>query len=76
MPVVQRTWADQTGGSITFYSELADASIPTVATGVANVVRGHCGKLMAILDDFLRRPELRQRQWLVVADDDTLLRLV
>lgn len=74
VPVVQQTWAGDAGGSIAYYSDVEEASIPTVPTGVANTEQGHCAKLAAILADFLRRPELRGRRWLVVADDDTLLR--
>ena len=35
---------------------------------------GHCGKMMAIIERFQAIPELRGREWLVIADDDTLLR--
>lgn len=74
VPVVQQTWAGDAGSSIAYYSDVEEPSIPTVTTGVANTEWGHCAKLAAILVDFLRHPELRGRQWLVVADDDTLLR--
>ena len=35
---------------------------------------GHCGKMMAIIRKFQSSPELRDRVWLVITDDDTLLR--
>jgi len=35
---------------------------------------GHCGKMMAIIHRFQSSPELRERVWLVITDDDTLLR--
>lgn len=37
---------------------------------------GHCGKMMAIISKFGSSSELQDRAWLVIADDDTLLRYV
>lgn len=57
------------------FALFADESIPTTAVGVVNTVRGHCAKTLSILNLALERfrasPNLK---WLVLADDDTLLR--
>ena len=35
---------------------------------------GHCGKTMAIVDKFYSDASLSSRSWLIITDDDTLLR--
>ena len=35
---------------------------------------GHCGKTMAIVDKFYNDASLSGRSWLIITDDDTLLR--
>ena len=55
---------------------LTDESIPTVVLdGISNTETGHCAKSMALMADMWRRiddPDKRL-DWLVIADDDTLL---
>nr|CAD7427741.1 unnamed protein product [Timema monikensis] len=74
IPVVKSTWAKY-ARYIGFYSELEDNSIPTINVGVANTDHGHCGKTLAILSHVAGLsgglPDVR---WVVVADDDTILR--
>lgn len=48
-----------------------DSSYGTISVGVPNTKRGHCGKTLAIIR---RVAQLEEVQWLVIADDDTLLR--
>lgn len=42
VPVVRATWAKD-AGFLEFYSDVADASIPTVSLGVPNTERGELG---------------------------------
>ncbi|XP_014677413.1 PREDICTED: beta-1,3-glucosyltransferase-like, partial [Priapulus caudatus] len=72
VPVVQRTWGKH-AKHIEIYSEKEDTSIPTVYLGVNNTERGHCAKTFAILRRALEQPLISKMQWLVIADDDTLL---
>ncbi|KAL6098724.1 b3glct [Pungitius sinensis] len=73
VPVVKATW-EKDAGFIEYYSDVADASIPTVNVGVPNTERGHCGKTFAILKRFLSKA-VPQTDWLLVVDDDTLISL-
>lgn len=73
LPVVQGTWALDAEGSIAYYSEVEDEQFHTTDIGVPNTQSGHCGKMMAIISRFQSSPELQDRAWLVIADDDTLL---
>nr|XP_054749086.1 beta-1,3-glucosyltransferase-like [Lytechinus pictus] len=72
VPVVQRTWG-RFAKHMVYFSDKADLSIPTVATGIPNTERGHCGKTFAIFDQFLNNPEYRAFPWLAVTDDDTII---
>lgn len=73
VPVVKQTWGLH-AKHIEFFSDHQDDSIPTTAVGVANTERGHCSKMLAIFKIILQRMNiLPNLQWLVVADDDTLL---
>jgi UDP-glucose:O-linked fucose beta-1,3-glucosyltransferase len=62
--------------NVTLTGFLTDASIPTVVLdGISNTETGHCAKTMALVADMSRRiddPDKRL-DWLVIADDDTLL---
>lgn len=73
LPVVRATWGKHTP-CIGLFSEVEDADAGTVNLGVPNTERGHCGKTMAILDyvsnKYAADPNL---EWLVIADDDTIL---
>jgi UDP-glucose:O-linked fucose beta-1,3-glucosyltransferase len=60
------------------FSDVEDATIPTIATEIANEERGHCEKSLKILrlivDEIARNYTLKNVEWIVMADDDTLLR--
>ncbi|OWK00856.1 hypothetical protein Celaphus_00016600 [Cervus elaphus hippelaphus] len=74
VPIVKQTWAGQ-AGHLEYYSDYADSSIPTVDLGIPNTDRGHCGKTFAILERFLNHTH-DKIPWLVIVDDDTLIRMV
>uniref|UniRef100_A0AAA9S114 Beta 3-glucosyltransferase n=1 Tax=Bos taurus TaxID=9913 RepID=A0AAA9S114_BOVIN len=74
IPIVKQTWAGQ-AGHLEYYSDYADNSIPTVDLGIPNTDRGHCGKTFAILERFLNHSH-DKIPWLVIVDDDTLIRMV
>uniref|UniRef100_A0AC11EN74 Beta 3-glucosyltransferase n=1 Tax=Ovis aries TaxID=9940 RepID=A0AC11EN74_SHEEP len=74
IPIVKQTWAGQ-AGHLEYYSDYADSSIPTVDLGIPNTDRGHCGKTFAILERFLNHSH-DKIPWLVIVDDDTLIRMV
>uniref|UniRef100_A0A8C5DTW3 Beta-1,3-glucosyltransferase-like n=1 Tax=Gouania willdenowi TaxID=441366 RepID=A0A8C5DTW3_GOUWI len=71
--VVKATW-EKDAGSLEYYSDVTDPSIPTISLGVANTERGHCGKTFALLKRFLT-PAVPQTDWLLIVDDDTLISL-
>ncbi|XP_064442319.1 beta-1,3-glucosyltransferase isoform X2 [Mirounga angustirostris] len=74
IPIVKQTWAGQ-ASVIEYYSDHAESSIPTVDLGIPNTDRGHCGKTFAILEKFLNHSH-DKIAWLVIVDDDTLIRMV
>ncbi|KAK6485874.1 beta-1,3-glucosyltransferase-like [Huso huso] len=71
IPVVKKTWQKH-AALIEYYSDHADATIPTINLGVPNTERGHCGKTFAILERFLSEA-IPKTNWLVIVDDDTLI---
>ncbi|XP_034539866.1 beta-1,3-glucosyltransferase [Notolabrus celidotus] len=73
VPVVKATW-EKDAAFLEYYSDVADASIPTVSLGVRNTERGHCGKTFAILRRFLSKA-VPKADWLLIVDDDTLISL-
>uniref|UniRef100_A0AAQ5ZTV8 Fringe-like glycosyltransferase domain-containing protein n=1 Tax=Amphiprion ocellaris TaxID=80972 RepID=A0AAQ5ZTV8_AMPOC len=73
VPVVKATW-EKDAGLLEYYSDVPDASIPTISLGVPNTERGHCGKTFAILRRFLSQT-LPKADWLLIVDDDTLISL-
>ncbi|XP_027131788.1 beta-1,3-glucosyltransferase isoform X2 [Larimichthys crocea] len=73
VPVVKATW-EKDAGFLEFYSDVTDASIPTISLGVPNTERGHCGKTFAILRRFLSKA-VPKTDWLLIVDDDTLISL-
>ncbi|XP_025911762.1 beta-1,3-glucosyltransferase isoform X2 [Apteryx mantelli] len=74
IPIVKQTW-EREAALIEYYSDYAEISIPTIDLGVPNTDRGHCGKTFAILERFLNQSSSRT-PWLVIVDDDTLIRMV
>uniref|UniRef100_A0A1I7XM52 N-acetylgalactosaminide beta-1,3-galactosyltransferase n=1 Tax=Heterorhabditis bacteriophora TaxID=37862 RepID=A0A1I7XM52_HETBA len=73
MVVVKRTWTGDLP-FVEYFSDVEDPYVPTIALGVNNTERGHCEKTFAILQYFLdHRDDWPDIQWLVLADDDTLL---
>ena len=70
--VVLETWGKYPN-HITYYSNITDSSIPTIDCGVPNTARGHCGKMEVIINDMNRNKDLKNKKWLVIADDDTIL---
>ncbi|XP_067364274.1 beta 3-glucosyltransferase a isoform X2 [Channa argus] len=74
VPVIKKTW-EKDALFLEYYSDHADASIPTINLGVPNTERGHCGKTFAILQRFLSSA-VPNTKWLLVVDDDTLIRMV
>ncbi|CAJ1063816.1 beta-1%2C3-glucosyltransferase [Xyrichtys novacula] len=73
VPVVKATW-EKDAAFIEYYSDVSDASIPTISLGVPNTERGHCGKTFAILRRFLSGA-VPKADWLLIVDDDTLISL-
>lgn len=73
LPVVKATW-EKDAGFLEYYSDVTDASIPTISLGVPNTERGHCGKTFAILRRFLSKA-VPKTDWLLIVDDDTLMSL-
>lgn len=73
VPVVKATW-EKDAGFLEYYSDVTDASIPTISLGVPNTERGHCGKTFAILKRFLSKA-VPKADWLLIVDDDTLISL-
>ncbi|XP_059207421.1 beta-1,3-glucosyltransferase [Centropristis striata] len=73
VPVVKATW-EKDAAFLEYYSDVEDASVPSVSLGVANTLRGHCGKTFAILRRFLSRAA-PTADWILIVDDDTLISL-
>ncbi|MED6242295.1 Beta-1,3-glucosyltransferase [Ataeniobius toweri] len=72
VPVIKKTW-EKDALFLEYYSDHAEPSIPTINLGVPNTERGHCGKTFAILQRFLSSA-VPNTKWLVIVDDDTLIR--
>ena len=73
VPVVQKTVALH-AKNIVYYSDVVDKTIPTEYADVQNTERGHCQKLYNILNKFLTNKKWRKVPWLVVIDDDTIMK--
>lgn len=74
VPVVKRTWAPNVK-NIEFYSDIDDPQIPTIKFDeVPNAEQGHCAKTIAIIRKFIQNHQKFKWRWLVIADDDTLIR--
>ncbi|RUS72332.1 hypothetical protein EGW08_019911 [Elysia chlorotica] len=74
VPIVKKTWGKE-AEIIEYFSEVEDASIPTIDLGIPNSERGHCGKTMAIIKRVSKHPLLTGIPWLLIADDDTIINL-
>ena len=73
LPVIRDTWA-KAALNIMYFSEVEDKDFETVRLpGVINTERGHCGKSEAILKYFHANANKKGWEWLVIADDDTIL---
>uniref|UniRef100_A0A8B9H058 Beta 3-glucosyltransferase b n=1 Tax=Astyanax mexicanus TaxID=7994 RepID=A0A8B9H058_ASTMX len=72
VPVVKKTWAKD-AALLEYYSDAADPAIPTVDLRVPNTGRGHCAKTFSILRRFASGGVTRA-PWLLIVDDDTLIR--
>lgn len=77
LPVILRTYARFTF-HLRIFSDIHDDAIPTIPTGVVNTEHGHCEKSMKILrlilNEIARNSTLKGIEWVILADDDTLLR--
>ncbi|XP_023272334.1 beta-1,3-glucosyltransferase [Seriola lalandi dorsalis] len=73
VPVVKATW-EKDAEHLEYYSDVTDASVPTISLGVPNTERGHCGKTFAIFRRFLS-DAVPKADWLLIVDDDTLISL-
>uniref|UniRef100_A0A1X7VJ20 N-acetylgalactosaminide beta-1,3-galactosyltransferase n=1 Tax=Amphimedon queenslandica TaxID=400682 RepID=A0A1X7VJ20_AMPQE len=72
IPIQLRTWtAPAAGLRLQYYSDVADSNYRTVSIGLPNTERGHCAKLLEIFRVSFNDHEF---DWLVIADDDTLIR--
>lgn len=56
------------------FSDAEDPAYGTVFQGVPNTDKGHCRKTMAIIGKMGTEEKWKGLSWLVIADDDTLLR--
>lgn len=52
-----------------------DETVPSIIVNVTNTERGHCEKMMSIFK-YVNQITTSQIRWIVLADDDTLLRQV
>ena len=58
------------------YMDLDDETVNVIASVICLMFLGHCAKTYAILANSLKAPHISGKKWLVIADDDTLLRYV
>ncbi|CRK86449.1 CLUMA_CG000021, isoform A, partial [Clunio marinus] len=76
LPIILGTWAQFTI-HLRVFSDVRDDAIPTVSTNVPNYERGHCEKSLKILgmvlDEITKNTTLKNVEWIVMTDDDTLL---
>ncbi|XP_062551856.1 beta-1,3-glucosyltransferase [Armigeres subalbatus] len=76
VPVLLHTWARYVH-HLRLYSDIFDASIPTIATSIPNTSIGHCGKSLEILqlvqEEMFRNRTLVDVRWIMLVDDDTIL---
>lgn len=52
-----------------------DPTAGTINLGIPNTERGHCGKTLAIIRYAASQYKMNDKfKWLIIADDDTILR--
>ena len=73
MPFILKTIGED-AKHIKYYSDKADSSIPTEYIGVKNTESGHCTKLYNIINIAHTDAEYKNKSWLVIIDDDTIIR--
>lgn len=79
LPVILQTWARFTF-HLRLFSDVGthDDAFSTIQTGVVNTDHGHCEKSMKILrlvlSEIAKNSTLKGIEWVILADDDTLLR--
>lgn len=72
--ILKQTWGKHTV-QMKFFSDEEDESLRTVSVGVPNTEFGHCKKSLEILkyvDGEIKNST--NIEWVVLADDDTILR--
>ena len=74
VPVIQETWGDEAGSSVAYFSDLEDPQYGTVYQGVPNSPKGHCGKTFAIIKKMNTEKRYKNKSWVIIMDDDTLVR--
>eukprot|EP00095_Tigriopus_kingsejongensis_P006246 snap_masked-scaffold1159_size58420-processed-gene-0.4 protein:Tk06246 transcript:snap_masked-scaffold1159_size58420-processed-gene-0.4-mRNA-1 annotation:"general transcription factor iif subunit 1 isoform x1" len=73
LTVIQETWGPA-AVNVIYVSEKEDPQFDTLRLpGLRNTERGHCNKTMSIVNYFRAHARERGWQWLVIADDDTIL---
>ena len=73
LPIIKKTWAEA-APNIKYFSEVTDPKVGTIQLeGVENTERGHCQKTMEIIKHFHKIADDQGLEWLVIADDDTIL---
>ncbi|XP_058814516.1 beta-1,3-glucosyltransferase [Topomyia yanbarensis] len=76
VPVLLHTWA-QYVEHLRLYSDISDATIPTIETSIPNTSSGHCAKTLEILhlisEEISRNSSLTDVRWIMLVDDDTIL---
>lgn len=67
---IQTTWGKD-NEDIGFYSDEADPNVPAYPTGVED--NGYCAKLEVILEHMMTDQNMKDRNWFVIVDDETVL---
>ena len=73
LPVILQT-IGKYAKHIVYYSDKENSSIPTEYIGVPNTERGHCAKLYNIIKRSSERKEIKDKPWVIIIDDDTIIR--
>ncbi|XP_055589271.1 uncharacterized protein LOC129741554 [Uranotaenia lowii] len=76
VPVLLNTWAKYVQ-HLRLYSDISDASIPTVGIPIPNTSAGHCAKTLEIIrligEEISQNASLSDVKWIMLVDDDTIL---